>query len=57
MTGDLRLLEQPLAAAPFSGLTVYSQRFPRLNHFNVLPAGLCGRTRRVLAGGEKLNRR
>lgn len=38
MTGDLALLERQLMAEPFSGLTLRSRRFPRLNHFNVLPA-------------------
>ena len=38
MTGDLSLLEKQLMAEPFSGLTIRSRRFPRLNHFNVLPA-------------------
>lgn len=37
MLGDLVLLEKQLAAAPFAGLAVTSRRFPRRNHFNVLP--------------------
>ena len=37
MTGDLLLLEEQLAAQPFLHLEVVSRRFPRLNHFNVLP--------------------
>ena len=37
MLGDLALLEAQLAAAPFAGLAVTSRRFPRRNHFNVLP--------------------
>ena len=37
MTGDLALLEQQLASAPFAGLHVTSQRFPGRNHYNVLP--------------------
>lgn len=37
MTGDLTLLEDQLAALPFPQLEVTSQRFPRKNHFNVLP--------------------
>ena len=37
MTGDLTLLEQQLRTAPFEGLKVTSRRFPRRNHFNVLP--------------------
>jgi predicted alpha/beta superfamily hydrolase len=37
MTGDLALLEHQLAERPFDGLVVESKRFPRKNHFNVLP--------------------
>lgn len=37
MTGDLALLEAQLAAKPFAGLAVASRRFPKKNHFNVLP--------------------
>jgi predicted alpha/beta superfamily hydrolase len=37
MTGDLALLEAQLAAKPFAGLEIISQRFPKRNHFNVLP--------------------
>lgn len=37
MTGDLTLLEDQLAAQPFPKLEVVSRRFPRKNHFNVLP--------------------
>jgi predicted alpha/beta superfamily hydrolase len=37
MTGDLLLFEQQLAERPFNGLVVESKRFPRKNHFNVLP--------------------
>jgi len=37
MTGDLTLLEKQLAAQPFTGLEIISRRFPRKNHFNVLP--------------------
>ena len=37
MTGDLALLEAQLAAKPFAGLDVVSRRFPKKNHFNVLP--------------------
>jgi uncharacterized protein len=44
MTGDLALLEQQLAARPFAGLRVISERFPGRNHFNAasdcLRAGL-----------------
>lgn len=38
MTGDLELLEKQLQENPFTGLAIRSRRFPRLNHFNVLPA-------------------
>jgi len=38
MTADLALLENQLAAHPFRELTIVSRRFPRKNHFNVLPA-------------------
>lgn len=37
MTGDLTLLETMLAEKPFPRLEVVSRRFPRKNHFNVLP--------------------
>ena len=37
MTGDLALLEKQLAAKPFRELEIISRRFPRLNHFNVVP--------------------
>ena len=36
-TGDLTLLEQQLAAQPFASLEIVSRRFPRKNHYNVLP--------------------
>lgn len=38
MTGDLALLEQQLAAKPFTGLQVSSQRFAGRDHYDVLPA-------------------
>lgn len=37
MTGDLTLLEDQLAALPFPQLEIVSRRFPRLDHYNVLP--------------------
>jgi predicted alpha/beta superfamily hydrolase len=37
MTGDFTLLEQQLAAKPFAGLDYVVHRFPKKNHFNVLP--------------------
>jgi len=37
MMGDLALLEQQLAAKPFTGLEIISRRFPKKDHFNVLP--------------------
>lgn len=37
MIGDFALLEQQLHEQPFSGLRVTFRRFPRRNHFNVLP--------------------
>lgn len=37
MLGDLRLLEQQLAAQTFDGLTVAPQRFLGRNHYDVLP--------------------
>jgi hypothetical protein len=37
MTGDLTLLEQQLATNPFAQLELTIKRFPRRNHFNVLP--------------------
>src|SRR4051812_37866511 len=36
MRDDLALLEQQLAAKPFRGLRVTSQRFPRRDHYNVI---------------------
>ena len=36
-TGDFELLEDQLAALPFPGLEVISRRFPRRDHYNVLP--------------------
>ncbi len=37
MAGDLALLEKQLADQPFQKLEIISRRFPRKNHFNVLP--------------------
>jgi hypothetical protein len=37
MTGDLTRLERQLTAHPFAALEIISRRFPRKNHFNVLP--------------------
>jgi uncharacterized protein len=37
MRDDLERLERQLAAKPFRGLQVTSRRFPRRNHYNVLP--------------------
>src|SRR6478736_1804747 len=37
MTGDLELLEGLLAENPFRGLEIISRRFPRKNHYNVVP--------------------
>jgi uncharacterized protein len=37
MTGDLTLLEQQLRTRPFEKLEITSRRFPRRNHFNVIP--------------------
>ncbi|MEO6004135.1 MAG: alpha/beta hydrolase-fold protein [Opitutus sp.] len=37
MTSDLKLLEEDLSTSPFSGLTTVTQRFPKRNHFNVIP--------------------
>lgn len=37
MTGDLTLLEDQLAALPFRQLEISSRRFPRRDHYNVLP--------------------
>jgi predicted alpha/beta superfamily hydrolase len=37
MTGDLTLLEDQLAALPFPKLEVVSRRFPRRDHYDVLP--------------------
>ncbi len=37
MTDDLALLENQLAAQPFTGLEIITRRFPKRNHFNVLP--------------------
>jgi predicted alpha/beta superfamily hydrolase len=40
MLGDLTLLEDLLGSRPFHGLEVTSQRFPGLDHYNVLPTSL-----------------
>ena len=37
MTGDLKLLEQQLAAKPFAQLEIISRRFPGKDHYNVVP--------------------
>jgi predicted alpha/beta superfamily hydrolase len=37
MLADLARFEQQLAAKPFRGLEVTSRRFPRRDHYNVLP--------------------
>ncbi|HWA85066.1 MAG TPA: alpha/beta hydrolase-fold protein [Opitutus sp.] len=36
MTGDLALLEQQLAARPFEGLNIVSEKFPGRDHYNVV---------------------
>lgn len=40
MIGDLALLEAQLEARPFRFLQVTTQRFPKLDHYNVLPTSL-----------------
>ncbi|HEY1849161.1 MAG TPA: alpha/beta hydrolase-fold protein [Opitutaceae bacterium] len=40
MLGDLSLLEAQLESRPFRGLEVTSQRFPGLDHYNVLATSL-----------------
>jgi predicted alpha/beta superfamily hydrolase len=37
MTGDLALLERQLAERPFDRLEIITRRFPRKNHYDVLP--------------------
>lgn len=37
MKGDVEMLESQLAARPFSQLEVISRRFPKHDHYNVLP--------------------
>lgn len=37
MKGDLEMLEQDLASQPFEGLSVVSERFPGLDHYNSAP--------------------
>lgn len=37
MTGDLTLLERQLATKPFAGLEIISRRFPKKDHYNVVP--------------------
>ena len=37
MTGDLEMFEQQLTALPFPELEVIARRFPRRDHYNVLP--------------------
>jgi predicted alpha/beta superfamily hydrolase len=51
MTGDLTLLEQQLVARPFAGLELTVRRFPRRNHFNVLPEAF-GEGLKILLGGK-----
>jgi predicted alpha/beta superfamily hydrolase len=51
MTGDLTLLEKMLAERPIPRLEVVSKRFPRKNHFNVLPVAF-EEGLRELFGGE-----
>lgn len=52
MTGDLALLETQLAAQPFRGLAITTQRFAKRNHYNVLgDAFAAGLT--ALFGGER----
>ena len=40
MSGDPALLENQLAKRPFRRLSVVCRRFPRKDHFNVLPAAV-----------------
>ncbi len=49
MTGDLALFQQQLAAAPFPGLRVTSQRFPGRNHYNVLETAFAAGLRALFA--------
>lgn len=49
MTGDLTLLENQLAAKPFTGLEIVAQRFPKKNHFNVLPVAFGAGLRALFA--------
>ncbi len=48
MTGDLILLEQQLAAQPFTDFRVVSERFPGRDHYNVVPDSLRGGLRALL---------
>ncbi len=49
MTGDLRLLEQQLAAKPFQGLEIVSRRFPGKDHYNVVPEAFATGLRELFA--------
>lgn len=49
MTGDLALLEQQLAARPFDGLQIVSERYPGRDHYDVVPDSLRGGMRALFA--------
>jgi predicted alpha/beta superfamily hydrolase len=53
MTGDLRLLEQQLAAKPFAGLEVISRRFPNKGHYNVVPVAFETGLREMFGSGKR----
>jgi predicted alpha/beta superfamily hydrolase len=53
MTGDLALLEAQLKDRPFAELEVWSKRFPRRNHFNVLPDAFCAGFEALFGIGPK----
>jgi len=53
MSGDLGLLEAQLTARPFAQLEIISRRFPRRNHFNVLPVAFATGIQALFGSAEK----
>lgn len=56
MTGDLALLEQQLAARPFTGLRIVSERYPDRDHYNAPPDALRAGLRALLGTTTALPR-
>ncbi|SDS30382.1 hypothetical protein [Opitutus sp. GAS368] len=53
MTGGLALLEQQLAAQPFAGLEIISRRFPKKDHYNVVPEAFATGLAALFAGTKR----